>query len=145
MNAEFKNRHQSQGDRSKRWPQPHPWLAEGIIVVAITQPSCISLFFFYKGPDEKNRKLAQGERLDATTDTVLICGYASRLPYSNVFAHSFQMIPYAMVILRIAGCVCVCMCVYKKNTDMRRNECLLGSSDFLGFCFPAFKPKSGDW
>lgn len=56
-----------------------------------------------------------------------------------VLPHSFQMIPYAMVILRIAGCVCV-----KKNTDMRRNECLLGSSDFLGFCFPAFKPKSGD-
>lgn len=35
---------------------------------------------------EKKRKLAQGERLDATTNTVLICGYASRLPYSNVLA-----------------------------------------------------------
>lgn len=29
-----------------------------------------------------------------------------------------------------------------KNTDMIRINCLLGSSDFLGFHFPAFKHKS---
>lgn len=51
---------------------------------------------------------------------------------------SFQMILCATVILRIAG-VCVCVCVDKKILICRGMNCLLGSSDFLGFLFSSIQ------
>lgn len=111
VNVESQNRHQSQGGRSKGRPETPSLTRCRDYCCGHYSANLHQSILFLQRTRWENRKLAQGVRLDATTDTVLICGYASRLPYSNVFAPFYSK-----------DSVCnddpsdsrLCVCVYKK-------------------------------